>query len=338
MERQGLKKATKGGGGGRRNRRKNVSKESQSNYTVEDLVKKAEELLDQYETDAAKKFYERALEIDPNHPQLLDSYAHFLLDMDEFDSAEQLLKKSIQLAPNDNWVKYMSLGQILQGGEAIQCYTKGIQLMTEYKRKLENGEISGVNCEAERQSINEQITSALCSQAELYMTDSCYEENAESECERLLLQALQVDPNNRESLFTMANFKLCQQKHDEALEFLNKSYALWKDLDYSAELWPSIEFCHNSAKMFLELSEDKIAATIWENLLEIDDNIAEIHYYLGLAYRYTSSEVSLECLNKSKELLRQCNDPALLKQVEEMIALVGKENYSDEIVEQDMDI
>lgn len=330
MVRQGLKQATKGGNGRKKVEKKNKVNfgSSQVNYTVEDLVEKAEELLDQYEPDTAQKFYEKAMQMDPNHIQLLDSYAHFLLDMDDFNAAKQLLVKSIQLAPNDNWVKYMSLGQILQGGEAVQCYHKGIQLMTEHKRKLDNGEV--IAKEGEVESIKEQIASALCCQAELYMTDSCYEDNAESECEKLLAQALQVDPNNKETLFTMANFKLCQQKQEEALHLLNQSYALWKDLDYSSGLWPSMEFCHNSAKMFLELSEDKTAASIWENLLEIDDNIAEIHYHLGLAYRYTSSEVSLECLNRAKELLAQCSDPALLKQVEDIIASVLTEDYREE--------
>ena len=63
-----------------------------------------------------------------------------------------------------------------------------------------------------------------------------------------------------------------------------------------------MEFCHNTAKMFLELEQDSIAVEIWESLLEVDDNIAEIHYHLGLAYRYISTESAKECFQRAKEV------------------------------------
>lgn len=66
--------------------------------------------------------------------------------------------------------------------------------------------------------------------------------------------------------------------------------------------WPAMEFCHNTAKMFIELEQDKSAVDIWESLLEVDDNIAEIHYHLGLAYRFISTSASKECLTKAKQV------------------------------------
>jgi hypothetical protein len=35
------------------------------------------------------------------------------------------------------------------------------------------------------------------------------------------------------------------------------------------------------AKTFLELEQPRLAAEIWEGMLEEDDNIAEVWYYLG---------------------------------------------------------
>lgn len=65
---------------------------------------------------------------------------------------------------------------------------------------------------------------------------------------------------------------------------------------------PSIEFCHSSAKMFLELEQDRTAIEIWENLIDYDDHIAELHYHLGLAYRFISTPASMECLQKAQEV------------------------------------
>jgi len=295
-------------------------------WGADDLLLKAEEFVETYQPELAQKFYEKGLTIDPNHTQLMDSYAQFLLDMDDFVRAKELLIKSVQISPSDNWMKYMNLGQLLQGGEALQCYNKGIELMLQNREKIQNGKVPSE--EGELQSLNQEIASALCSQAELFMTDACFEENAESECEKYLLKALEIDSSNAETLQTLANFKMCQQQPEEALKLLNQSYILWKDLDDLQR--PSMEFCHNAAKMFLELEEDRTAADIWETLLDVDDNIAEVHYHLGLAYRYISTEAAKECFHKARELLLQCQDPQLLKQVEDMLTQIEKENYQEE--------
>jgi hypothetical protein len=46
--------------------------------------------------------------------------------------------RSIELAPNENFTKYMNLGQILQGKEALAAYTKGLELMTNERQRLSN--------------------------------------------------------------------------------------------------------------------------------------------------------------------------------------------------------
>ena len=56
------------------------------------------------------------------------------------------------------------------------------------------------------------------------------DDNAESECQNILNEALKVDPNNAETLQVMASFKISQQKPDEALQWLTRSYETWKGL------------------------------------------------------------------------------------------------------------
>ncbi len=48
----------------------------------------------------------------------------------------QLLEKSIAVAPNDDFTKYLNLGQLLQGQQAVDCFDKGIQLMIQERENL----------------------------------------------------------------------------------------------------------------------------------------------------------------------------------------------------------
>ncbi len=43
--------------------------------------------------------------------------------------AEAVLKKLVELAPDEGHEKYLYLGQLLQGEEAIAAYHKGIQIL-----------------------------------------------------------------------------------------------------------------------------------------------------------------------------------------------------------------
>lgn len=128
----------------------------------------------------------------------------------------------------------------------MQCFNKGIELLVKLKETMQSSEQNEIT------SLNQQIASALCCQAELYMTDSWYflfvrnltvasfEDNAENECDKLLLKALEYDANNVETLTTMANFRLCQQKQGNictciVLIFQRGSTAIFKQVVLSME-------------------------------------------------------------------------------------------------------
>jgi len=301
----------------RKLKKKEKTPEEDQNLSVEEMISKAEELMEVLQFEQALSLIQKALEKEPSNTKIMDTYALFLLDLDNFEDAKKLLERSIQLAPNENFDKYMNYGQLLQGKQAIESFKKGVTLMLEEKKKIEEGKITG-----DLASIRRQISSALCSMAEIYLTDSCFEEEAETESCNLLEQASQIDPSNPEVYQTFASVRISQQKVEEAKEFLNKGYSLWKDAELQDR--PSYESRHSCAKLFLELEQPETAAAIWDSLLEEDDNIAEVHYFIGLAFSYFDSESALESLEKSKELLKECPDKALLKQVEDLMEQVQK--------------
>ena len=59
-------------------------------YSVNDILKKAEELMETLQPELAEKFFLKALSIEPNNTKIMDSYATLLLDMDELEKAKEV--------------------------------------------------------------------------------------------------------------------------------------------------------------------------------------------------------------------------------------------------------
>lgn len=88
-------------------------------------------------------------------------------------------KRCVELSPDEGHAKYLYLGQMASGEEAIALLTKGIEIMSQ---SLDASE--GVACEGvEGASVmvvegegvtREELSSAYCSLAEVYLTDSWY--------------------------------------------------------------------------------------------------------------------------------------------------------------------
>ncbi len=70
--------------------------------------------------------------------------------------------------------------------------------------------------------VNQQIVSAYCGIAELYMTDLCDEPDAEARCEECVAGALLAAPDGIETLYLLGNLRLCQNKREEAVAAVRK--------------------------------------------------------------------------------------------------------------------
>ena len=109
---------------------------------------------------------------------------------------------SLELAPESNPMGWMYLAQMISGKESLTSFTNGIRLMKEQIVKCDE--------ETKYNILVNQITKGLVASAELYLTDLCYEDNAESECERLLNEALSMKPNGVEALQSFASMRISQ--------------------------------------------------------------------------------------------------------------------------------
>ena len=76
-------------------------------------------------------------------------------------------QRCISLSPETGHAKYLYLGQLSSGEEAVGCLTKGIAIMERaVGRESQTGPL---DCE---DITNEDISTAYCTLAEVYLTDS----------------------------------------------------------------------------------------------------------------------------------------------------------------------
>ena len=78
----------------------------------------------------------------------------------------QCYKRSIELSPNCGHAKYLYMGQLTSGDEAVAYISKGIAIM---EAGIE-GKVSEA-CASLDQLTLEDISNAYCALAEIYLTD-----------------------------------------------------------------------------------------------------------------------------------------------------------------------
>jgi len=260
----------------------------------------------------------QGLNANPKDNRILDTLGTALMQTGDFTAAEEVLQVSVQLDPNNGHEKYMSLAGMSSGQQALALYKKGLEILVPQKQNLQDP--------TQLKECTSQIVGALCAVAEIFMTDECFDPNAETTCESVLGQALSHDANSAEALQVLASFKISQQKNDEALHFLQRSHAAWKDVDPNDPYYPSFDFRVTAAKLYLELEQHQASVDILDDLLEEDEDIAELWFLQGFALIFIDATQSLECLLKSRDLLQRagCQEPIILNRVAESIANVQK--------------
>lgn len=76
----------------------------------------------------------------------------------------------MRLCPESGYSKYMYLGQMCSGDEAVAHIAKGVELMTRlYGKKA--GEASSSSAASGEEVTAEKLSNGYCTLAEMYLTD-----------------------------------------------------------------------------------------------------------------------------------------------------------------------
>eukprot|EP00088_Acartia_fossae_P016031 TRINITY_DN18933_c0_g1_i1.p1 TRINITY_DN18933_c0_g1~~TRINITY_DN18933_c0_g1_i1.p1 ORF type:complete len:364 (-),score=90.15 TRINITY_DN18933_c0_g1_i1:36-1127(-) len=296
-------------------------------YSIEDVLNKAEDYMDEYKYDLAQRFCERALEMDNDNTRALELTAGLLLEMGKVESAQHCLGRAIHLEPHTGHSKYLSLAQIMSGCESRDLYRKGIEII---KAKLSSTGVAENMAELSR-----DLSNAYVSIAEIYMSDLCDESEAQEQSKKCIELSIESDPTNPESLQAKANYALVTGNLEEAKESIDKSLALWlpqqlKFLEngYGDETHLSYTFRLSTAKLLLDLEEWDTATKVLESLTEEDDEVVASWYLLGWL-NYLRSRTEPDYCGNSKFYLEKAvavnqanptDDQAMVEHIKELLS------------------
>lgn len=184
--------------------------------------------------------------------------------------------------------KFLWLAQLSpEGGfDSVSWFEKGVRVLKSQITALESGSttIPGLTPEQVAVVLEEKrrrTAAALCSVAEIYMTDLSWEEDAEQRCEALVTEALLFAPDDSSTLQTLASVRLSQLKVGEARSALTRSMAAWKHLDPDDDLVPDFATRVSLARLLMEAEMEDEAMVVLERLALEDDQSVEACYLGG---------------------------------------------------------
>lgn len=332
-----------------------AKKKTAEKYSVEQLLEKTEECMDNFDFEMAQLFCQRALDLEPTNLNTLDMLGNICAELGNEEKAKQVFLRAVALSPEEGHSKYMYLGQVHSGMEAVQYFSKGIEAMLNALEKQTTPAAAAAAISLDDPGVtNKDISVAFCSIAEIFFTDLCMDDGAAEKCKEAIDKALQYDPENPEALQLMASYLFSIEKTQEGKEFLMRSVAAWlpsmqkktdqtpcekqgdgaQDGDSLENVFPPYESRITTTKLLIEAEEYELATEILESLLEEDDEVVQVWYLLGwVCYLQVEKPEETEAfkdsartyLTKAKKLYVKvkCDDSPMLEHMEQLLAELG---------------
>ncbi|KAL8864012.1 MAG: hypothetical protein Q9198_010157, partial [Flavoplaca austrocitrina] len=253
--------------------------------SVEQLVAKATALLQTSQPDEALPVALKALKrlekqddaLGLNALPVLNLSAEINLELGDADEARNYFSQASRLDPDGSIPeslgggveKFLWLAQLSDEGgmDSVAWFEKAITIL--------RNDITSTFESALKAQKSKKLAAALCSVIEIYMTDLSWEQDAESRCESLITEAILIAPESAETLQTLANVRISQERIDEARKALTDSLALWKDLPSGTENVPDFPTRISLARLLMEVGMENDAMEVLERLIEEDDSSVE---------------------------------------------------------------
>uniref|UniRef100_A0A3Q2GGY6 Si:dkey-12j5.1 n=1 Tax=Cyprinodon variegatus TaxID=28743 RepID=A0A3Q2GGY6_CYPVA len=328
-----------------------AKKKTAEKYSVQQLLEKTQEYMDSFDFEMASLFCQRALDVDSNNLQALDLLGNICSELGDMEKAKSIsflilffihiyiFLRAIDLSPDVGHSKYMYLGQIHTGLEAVDYYTRGIQVLLSALGKQDDG-ATGTTDEKDEVPSTKDVSVAYCSLAEIYLTDLCMEEGAADKCREFIEKALQYHHDNPEALQLMASYLFSTERNQEGKEYLLKSVGMWlpaykqsvasSATEEEGNEIPPYESRITTAKLLIESEEYEMAVDVLEGLLEEDDEVVQvssIHFpAISILKGDTfSTFISLQLFSKL-----QCDDQPMLEHAEQLLGELGGEMEAED--------
>ena len=202
--------------------------------------------------------------------------------------------------------KFLYLAQLSdQGGQdSVTWFTRGAAVLRRDVASLsdDNNDDDDLEEGQEAGEKRKKLAETLCGIIEVYMTDLSWDPAAETQCEKLISEALLVAPHCAEPLQTLASIRISQGRVAEAKEALRDSIAVWTkkepeegkeeqeqeedddddddDDSLLASRLPDFATRISLSRLLMEVGMETEALGVLETLVAEDDGSVEA-WYLG---------------------------------------------------------
>lgn len=268
---------------------------------VELAIEQARRSLGIHDAKGALKIlkpYKKSLKAkNANNVVLYQVFAEAYLEDGQLEKAYPLLTRACELdmdGTQGGSEKFFILGQATGGQDGIELLFQG----------LEN--ISRQAGESITQEQAEKILDGLLATIEIWMTDLCMEQNAESQCEELITKAMEISEGKSPEVWAMlGSIRISQQRYHEACEAFESS---WKYFDIKKQqveqaIRSSAHSSHDEyaqlvqpllslSKMCIEMGLYEISLKILGCIKDIDEDNLESYYLEGFTL-YLMSKLEL---------------------------------------------
>ncbi|CAM9905613.1 unnamed protein product [Pylaiella littoralis] len=226
----------------------------------------------------AVTLYKRVLLARPDDTAVMGEAADLMLHAGEIAGAKEVLARSIMLEPEEGPDKYLYMAQLHEGREALGHYEKGLELL---RKKLADG---ADRTKEEEVALRQRVCMAYCSVGELFLTDLCFDADAETRCQDALDGSMRYDYGGPEPLSAVANLRLSQSNPEDAAESAQEAF---RRLDL-CDPPPDHEFRVSLAKVLMECSSANAscaekALQVLNGVMEEDDENVELWYLTAVA-------------------------------------------------------
>ncbi|WRT69109.1 uncharacterized protein IL334_006093 [Kwoniella shivajii] len=257
------------------------------------LIDKAHTLLAQSNFELAIKFLDRALELEPANLEARELVGIAELEAgDEERGREHLLHllPPHVTEPPSHPSPYLYLAQSAsEPQEALGYYSTATamleQRIAEKDRKGKGRQIAP-QAEEDEEEVDEErqmAVTALVAMIEIWMSDLCFEEAAEKNCDALIQRALTISPKDPEVKLSLASIRMSQSRIEDAKEVV---MSLYNDLEGREPFDPTLPALPARlalSRLLLEHSAHLEALDIISTIREEDSLNVEGAYLEGWA-------------------------------------------------------
>ncbi|KAJ1855972.1 hypothetical protein GGH12_003043 [Coemansia sp. RSA 1822] len=286
---------------------KKVGSQTKSELTMDQLLTKTQELMDDNNYELALQTAVKAIELDENNTRALLLASIIQLESGDIEPALNCLLRCVEISPDRGFEKYMYLGQFTVELQSVKYYQLGINAI--------QLDLNDVAKDSEHALVlRRKMAEAYVAMTEIYLTDCCFESDAESKCEEFLRLGSEADPQCPEVYQTMASVRLSQNQPENARECITKSMSLWANKDQNDPTQiPSYENRLALVRLLLELDDKDGALNIMERLQKEDDESVDLWYLYGWTYYLQGEEADANGSDKAEVFAsaRECFKQAI---------------------------